>query len=195
MADKSNPLLTEDNQGTQNQEPTALQKHVMFFDFNKDGIVYPSETFKGFRALGTNLFVSVIGAIFVNVGLSPHTRPGKGFSIHFPIEIANISKAKHGSATDAFNTDGRFDESKFETIFAKHAHTNKDYLTSDELSEMLKANREPKNFSGWVANFAEWKFLFHIAKDKDGHLKKETVKSLFEGTLFQQMAEERASKK
>jgi len=42
----------------------------------------------------------------------------------------------------------RFVPSKFEAIFSKHAHTNPNYLTYDELKEMIKANREPKNLTG-----------------------------------------------
>uniref|UniRef100_A0A453RA82 Uncharacterized protein n=1 Tax=Aegilops tauschii subsp. strangulata TaxID=200361 RepID=A0A453RA82_AEGTS len=35
-------------------------------------------------------------------------------------------------------------------IFKKHAHTRPDALTDKELGEMLKANRDPKDFSGRV---------------------------------------------
>jgi len=42
----------------------------------------------------------------------------------------------------------RFVPSKFEAIFSKHAHTNPNYLTYDELKEMIKANREPKDLKG-----------------------------------------------
>jgi peroxygenase len=30
-----------------NHELTPLQKHVAFFDRNKDGVIYPSETYQG----------------------------------------------------------------------------------------------------------------------------------------------------
>lgn len=43
----------------------------------------------------------------------------------------------------------RFVESKFEEIFKKHAHTHKDALTSKEVKNLLKTNREPKDFEGW----------------------------------------------
>lgn len=37
--------------GIEKQEPTPLEKHVMFFDINKDGVIYPWETYKGLISL------------------------------------------------------------------------------------------------------------------------------------------------
>lgn len=48
----------------------------------------------------------------------------------------------------------RFVPSKFEEIFNKHAHTNANALTSEELQSMLKANRVPKDFGGWFGLFS-----------------------------------------
>lgn len=200
MAANSETLL-ENNSGkarvgkVQIADPTPLQRHAMFFDVNHDGLVYPSETFKGCRRLGVGIFLSTATAIFVNGALSRRTRPGKGFSFSFPIEVKNIKTAKHGSDTDVFDTEGRFVESKFEDIFAKHAKTNKDYLTSDELNKMLKANRDPKDYLAWFAAFTEWRLLFALAKDKQGVLQKETLKGFYDGSLFYKIAEKIASKK
>ncbi|KAK9276751.1 hypothetical protein L1049_006287 [Liquidambar formosana] len=136
-------------------DQNVLQKHVAFFDRNQDGIVYPWETFKGFRAIGCDIFLSTASAFLINIALSHKTRPGKFPSLLFPIEVKNIQRAKHGSDSGVYDTEGRFVPSKFEEIFGKHARTNANTLTSDELMGMLKANREPKNYTGWVAAWTE----------------------------------------
>lgn len=174
-------------------EGNVLQKHVSFFDQNKDGIVYPWETFKGFRQIGCGLALSSVAAIFINMGLSSKTRPGKFPSLLFPIEIQNIHKGKHGSDTDVYDPEGRFVPKKFEEIFSKHAIANKSALTSDELMAMVKGNREPKNYSGWLASYVEWKILYGLCKDKDGLLHRDTIKAVYDGSLFEQMAKDKAA--
>ncbi|ONI31806.1 hypothetical protein PRUPE_1G332000 [Prunus persica] len=130
-------------------EQDVLQRHVAFFDRNHDGIVYPWETFQGFRAIGCGILLSTASSFLINAALSQKTRPGKFPSPLLPIEVKNIHKAKHGSDSGVYDSHGRFVPSKFEEIFCKHAHTHLDALTSDELMGMLRANREPKDYAGW----------------------------------------------
>ncbi|KAF5939284.1 hypothetical protein HYC85_023543 [Camellia sinensis] len=180
-------------QGLDCHDENVLKKHVEFFDRNKDGVVYPWETFQGFRAIGCNIFLSTFASIFINVALSGKTRPGKCPSLCFPIVVKNIQKAKHGSDSGVYDSEGRFVPSKFEEIFCKHAHTNPNALTSAELKEMRKANREPKDYGGWLLSFAEWTILYTLCKDKNGLLQKDTVRGVYDGSLFEQMAEKKAS--
>ncbi|KAE9605307.1 putative plant seed peroxygenase [Lupinus albus] len=146
------------------------------------------------RALGFGVLLSAFAANFINAGLSQITRPGKPPSPLLPIEIQNIQKGKHGSDTGVYDTEGRFVSSKFEEIFSKHARKNPNALTFDELMEMLKGNRVPKDYKGWLASFVEWKILYVLAKDKDDLLTKETVRAVYDGSLFQQL-EKKHSKK
>ncbi|XP_021750270.1 probable peroxygenase 5 [Chenopodium quinoa] len=171
----------------------VLMKHAAFFDRNHDGFVYPWETFNGMRAIGCGLFISTAAAIVVNMSLSQKTRPGKFPSLLFPIEVKNIAKAKHGSDTGVYDTQGRFVESKFEDIFKTHARENSSALTSKELSEMLKANRESKNIGGWFGAFVEWKILFSLCKDKDGLMQKDKVRGVYDGSIFEKLEMDRQS--
>ncbi|KAL9679388.1 hypothetical protein QQ045_017247 [Rhodiola kirilowii] len=82
---------------TDEDENTALKKHVAFFDRNGDGVIYPRETYQGFRAIGCGVALSAISAVLINSALSKKTRPGKGFSMSLPIEIDNIKFAKHAT--------------------------------------------------------------------------------------------------
>ncbi|KAE9605300.1 putative plant seed peroxygenase [Lupinus albus] len=71
---------TKNLEGTIVESPVApaqnaLQKHVAFFDRNHDGIIYPWETFQGFRAIGFGIFLSTAAANFINTRLSLKTRP------------------------------------------------------------------------------------------------------------------------
>ncbi|XP_057961514.1 probable peroxygenase 4 [Malania oleifera] len=171
----------------------VLQKHVAFFDRNGDGVVYPWETFQGFRAIGAGIPLSTVSAIFINGLLSQKTRPGKFPSLLFPIEVKNIHRAKHGSDSGVYDAEGRFVPLAFEEIFKKHARTKPTALTSEELMAMLKANRVPKDYKGWFAAWTEWRTLYSLCKDKDGLLQKDTVRAVYDGSLFEKMQKERQS--
>ncbi|GJN00138.1 hypothetical protein PR202_ga17302 [Eleusine coracana subsp. coracana] len=140
---------------------TPLQRHVAFFDRNKDGVIYPSETYEGFRVIGAGVPLSAVGAVFINGFLGPKTIPEneKVGPFKFPIYVKNIHKGKHG------NTDTRNHQSLFEL----HQHL------------------------GW-GGFTEWKVLFALCKDKDGFLHKETVRAVYDGSLFDRMEQERKAK-
>ncbi|CAL0314921.1 unnamed protein product [Lupinus luteus] len=189
---KNQDGLVHENPITHDQ--TVLQKHVTFFDRNHDGLIYPWETFQGFRAIGCGFLLSTVAAVFINGGLSRKTRPGK-FSILFPIEVQSIHLGKHGSDSGVYDTEGRFVPSKFEEIFSKHAKKHPNALTSDELMGMLKANRVPKDYIGWVASYVEWKILYVLAKDNNGLLQKETLHAVYDGSLFEKMEKEHFEKK
>ncbi|XP_011024003.1 PREDICTED: probable peroxygenase 4 [Populus euphratica] len=173
----------------------VLQKHVFFFDRNQDGIVYPWETFQGFRAIGCGILLSTASAFLINIALSQKTRPGKFPSLLFPIEVKNIHRAKHGSDSGVYDSEGRFVPGKFEEILSKHARSHPNSLTGEELMGMLKANREPKDFRGWVASYTEWKILYDLCKDKNGLLHKDTIRAAYDGSLFEHMEKERTSAK
>ncbi|XP_026387051.1 probable peroxygenase 4 [Papaver somniferum] len=178
-----------------NNNQNVLQKHVAFFDRNKDGVIYPWETFQGFRAIGCGIGLSTVAALFINMGLSGKTRPGKFPNLLFPIEVQHIAKSKHTSDSGVYDTEGRFVSSKFEEIFHKHSNTNANALTADELSSLMKANRVPKDYKGWVASYTEWKILYILCKDKNGLLHKDTVRAVFDGSLFEHLEQEIARKK
>ncbi|CAH9092232.1 unnamed protein product [Cuscuta europaea] len=189
-----NASVSHGGAGNPGDEISPLQKHAMFFDINGDGLIYPWETFKGFRMLGFGIPLSTFAAVFINLGLSKKTRPGKGISLLFPIEVKNIKLGKHTSDTGVYDSDGRFVPEKFEEIFAEHAHSSANSLTSKELDEMLKANRLPKDYAGWVGAWAEWKVLYLLAKDKDGVLPKEAIKGVYDGSLFETIKKQRTAK-
>ncbi|KAJ0490751.1 putative plant seed peroxygenase [Helianthus annuus] len=113
----------------------------------------------------------------------------------FPINIVNITMGKHGSDSGVYDSHGRFVPSKFEEIFQKYARTNPEALTTDELDEFLKGNREPKDYGGWIVGLTEWKTLYYLAKDKNGLLEKDTIKAVYDGSLFEKMEAETAKKK
>lgn len=178
-----------------NNDMSVLQQHVAFFDKDQDGIIYPCDTYKGFRAIGFNVLFSLFMAVITNVAFSYYTLPGWIPSLKFPIYVDNIHRAKHGSDTEVYDTEGRFDPAKFDAIFSKYAIKHKDKLTFSEIQCMLKGNRNSNDLIGWVAAELEWVALYVIAKNKNGLVEKETIRRMFDGSLFEALAKQHSSGK
>ncbi|CAL5019437.1 unnamed protein product [Urochloa decumbens] len=167
---------------------TALHSHAAFFDRDGDGVVTLSETYGAFRALGFGFGLSTVSAAFINGALGSKCRPGNATSSKLDIYIEDIQNGKHGSDTGSYDTEGSFVTEKFEEIFAKHAKIVPDALTSDEIDQLLQANRQPGDYAGWAGAEAEWKILYSLGKDKDGLLHKDVVRSVYDGSLFHRLA-------
>ncbi|KAL6649511.1 hypothetical protein ACP70R_013735 [Stipagrostis hirtigluma subsp. patula] len=183
-------------QGTKGRDPrgmSVLQQHVAFFDRDGNGIIYPWETFQGLRAIGCGYPVSFMGSLLINLVLSYPTQPGWLPSPLLSIHVKNIHKGKHGSDSETYDTEGRFDPSKFDAIFSKYGRSHPNALTKGELTSMLKGNRNMYDFLGWVAAAGEWMLLYSVAKDKDGLLQREIVRGAFDGSLFERLQDSKKS--
>jgi peroxygenase len=55
------PYGTTRNQwAKKHQDKSTLEQHVLFFDQDNDGVIWPQDTFIGFRQLGYNVFWCIV---------------------------------------------------------------------------------------------------------------------------------------
>ena len=87
---------------------TVLQQHCDFFDRDSDGIIWPYDTFRGFYALGFNVFLSITGMVLTHLLFAYATCPALVPDPFFRIFLENIHKAKHGSDSGVYDNEGRF---------------------------------------------------------------------------------------
>ncbi|KAG0618697.1 hypothetical protein M758_4G085800 [Ceratodon purpureus] len=176
--------------GRAHNDYTVLQQHCAFFDRNGDGVIYPQETYQGFRALGYSPTISVLAAIVINGSFSYPTYDGWIPDPRFPIYLEKIHRTKHGSDTEVYDTEGRFLPSKFEEIFNKYATKRPDAMTYEEIIRMTNALRNVNDPYGWSAAKLEWGFTYWLVKDDEGFASKEKIRGVYDGSFFDQVERE-----
>lgn len=180
-----------------NNDPTPLQKHVMFFDRNKDGILTPFETFEGFRILGYGYFLSIFGTIAIHLAFSYITLDSWIPDPFFTIYIKNIHRTIHGSDTGIYDNDGSVKEWRLREIFQKFANsieatsgTGRIGLSFADGWRLTESARDLYDPIGWISAKLEWFFLYVLVA-KDGIVTKDDIQAVYDGSLFERIEEER----
>jgi hypothetical protein len=188
------PSIEEPNGSTQNnwvdhhRDQTVLEQHVSFFDKDGDGIIWPSDTFFGFRELGYNLLIQLFATFVIHFGMSYATLNSWVPDPFFRIYVKNINHAKHGSDTGTYDKYGRFIPDKFEAIF-RHDREGKGGVTWWDAMRMLRSNQLLFDPFGWTASFLEFTATYILVWPKDGIITREAYRRTYDGSLFFEAAE------
>ncbi|KAF8425890.1 Caleosin related protein-domain-containing protein [Tirmania nivea] len=223
-ASVENPYgTTKDDYAWQHRHQTILQQHVAFFDRDKDGIIWPQDTYIGFRRIGFNILVSLFAIFIIHLNFSFRTVPGVLPDPFFRIWIDKIHKTKHGSDTNTYDSEGRFSPQHFEDYFEKYSSVypghsavgkkgdegsvggdggpdqcpvmeqTKKGLTYYDFLRGWNSNRRLFDPIGWSAEFLEWSATYLLLWPADGIMRKEDIRRIYDGSLFWDMAEKRES--
>lgn len=172
------------------REYSVLQQHVLFWDRDNDGMIWPTDTFVGFRDLGFNIAFSLLSTFIINFFFSLPTRLPYSYvpDPFFRVYVPTIHKSKHGSDSGVYDTEGRFVPSRFEDLFAKYATPSSptqpgDSLSLRELFCLMRGNRLAADPYGWGAALFEWGSAWLLLQ-KDGRVGKEDLRRMYDGSIF-----------
>ncbi|KAF8349281.1 Caleosin [Amanita rubescens] len=176
------------------KENTALQSHVAFFDRDKDGIIWPSDTYIGFRRLGFGIIISLLAVILIHSSFSYPTYGTLLPDPFFRLRIRNIHRGKHGSDTASYTSVGSWDEKRFEHIFDMYSSPPHTHISFWQGIRMVYGNRDVFDPFGWVAAVFEWGTTYIMLWPVDGKVKKEDVKAVYDGSIFYSIAAKREAR-
>lgn len=165
------------------KDNTPLQRHVAFFDADNDGVIWPSDTYRGFRDLGFNMIMSSLAMIIVHVSLSWFMFDTLWPDPCFRLKIKYAHRAKHGSDSEVFTSVGEFDENRFNELFDMYSSAPHTHMTFKQGVRMLYGNRNPYDFFGWTAAAFEW-LATYLLLGTNGKVKREDVQDIFDGSIF-----------
>ncbi|KKY32758.1 putative caleosin domain protein [Diaporthe ampelina] len=171
---------------------TVLQQHVLFWDRDADGQIYPWDTYTGFRELGFNAVFSLLALLIIHSGFSYPTRLAYSWLPDplFRVYVGSIHKAKHGSDSETYDSEGRFRPQQFEDMFAKYGKSGDGTLTLGELFQLMHGNRNAMDPFGWGAALFEFGTTWLLIQ-RDGKCYKEDVRGVYDGSMFWRVREER----
>ncbi|KAJ5981496.1 hypothetical protein N7522_013917 [Penicillium canescens] len=171
---------------------TPLQQYILFWDRDGDGMIFPWDTYNGFRELGFNIIFSILATFIINVNFSYPTRLAYSWfpDPYFRVYLTSIHKAKHGSDSGTYDPEGRFIPQLFENLFSKWDKDGDGALTLRELFQLMHGHRCVADPFGWSAALFEWGTTWLLIQ-KDSKVYKEDLRAVYDGSLFWRIREAR----
>jgi peroxygenase len=166
----------------------VLQQHCDFFDTDHDGILWPADTYRGFRAIGFGILISLLAVFVIHGNFSLPTAP------HFPlpdpcgrIYLDRIHRDKHGSDSGVFDNEGRFVPQAFEDWWAKYGDAD-GTMGRKQLWTAVSARMALWDPIGWGGAMFEWLATWLLFWPGDGRLSREQVRGVYDGSVFFEIA-------
>ncbi|GAA5900760.1 hypothetical protein JCM8208_004604 [Rhodotorula glutinis] len=166
------------------KDEPVLGQHVAFFDKDRDNILWPLDTWRGFREMGYSFFWCTFAMSVIHFFFSWFSAPGFLPDPFFRIFLKNGHRTKHGSDTGVYDSEGRFIPAKFEEIFSKFDKGNKGGLSFKEGVQMIHAQRQAADPIGWAGETFEWASTYLLIWPKDGICDKESIRTVYDGSIF-----------
>lgn len=182
--------------GVKDETYTVLEQHARFWDRDGDGVITMWDTYRGFREIGFNILMSILSMLIINLNFSYPTRMAYSYipDPFFRVYIHGMYKAKHGSDSGVYDTEGRFSPHAFNTMFDKWDLNQKGALSGRELWDMLHANRNVMDPYGAFAAVFEFGATWLLVQ-KDGKVYRDDLKAVYDGTIFYRIRDLRQSGK
>lgn len=174
------------------QDKTVVQQHVAYWDTDNDGVIWPWDTYAGCRRWGWSPPLALLTAVLIHLNLSYATVRGLLPDAFCRIYVARLHKNKHGSDSMSFDNEGRFRPQNFEDLFAKYDRDAKGGLDAWDLLRAWKGQRMAFDLFGTSAAFLEWLATYLLLWPEDGILRKDEVRRVFDGSIFQYKADQYA---
>ncbi|KAI8282231.1 hypothetical protein K4K56_011221 [Colletotrichum sp. SAR 10_98] len=173
---------------------TVLQQHVLFWDRDNDGVITPIDVWVGFRDLGFNIPTCLLACTVIPFAFSYGTVMQHSYlpDPFFRLHVDGMHKAKHGSDSGVYDSEGRFVPQRFEDIFANCSARKDNTLTFREVFDLMSRNRCAVDPFGWLASFFEWVTTWMLLAD-EGKVHKEDLRRVYDGSLFWDIREKRRS--
>jgi peroxygenase len=173
---------------------TVLEKHVEFFDRNKDGFIYPWETFEGFRVIGFGYILSAFATFIIHLFFPPFANRSL---IPFPrlrIDVSMIHKCKHGSDAEVYDHFGKMDNEKLDELFRVYSDRPDSIPVRNLFWSMTNDKWEAFDFFGFWAEKLEWGFFVLLVATDDWRIRREDIEAQYDGSLFYKLERERKLK-
>ena len=148
---------------------TVLERHVSYFDPDRDGEITMAQTFRGLRNVGVGVVISCLLTLLINLflGYLTHGKPS------LSVSVRDIARGKHPYDTGSFDERGELSAANFEALFsAPTASAPFDRLTRDEIRTRIVKRGDPKKpfgelgslLSNWFSG-REIQLLLCVASD------------------------------
>jgi len=178
----------KDGWAESHQHQTVLEQHCEFFDPDRDGIIWPADTYYACRSWGWAVPLSLFFAAAIHVVQSYGSLPGVLPDPFFRIHIRNLYMSKHGSSSLVIDYEGCFQPQQFEDFFSKFDVNGKGGLTAWEIWRALRRQAFALDFFGQASTLAEWTFTYILLWPQDGILNKEELRRVYDGSIFFDLA-------
>lgn len=141
---------------------TTLQKHVDFFDSDRDGKITFLETYQGLRRLGLGAARSWVFGGVINAALGSSTSRTPSLTV----DADHINAGRHASDTGVYDEKGRFVQRRFDRLFARYDEDGDGALDRKELARLFQGNRT--DLLGHLGSMAEFRLLLYLAGEDRG---------------------------